>query len=123
MWRLIIHDWSKFLPAESRAYTKRFFQGGCPEGEWKVAWRHHVQHNPHHWEHWSQNGELLPMPEVFVREMVADWMAAGKAYAGASNVQDWLNKAAPKMKLHPGTIEILCRVLKQHNTTWPLLGN
>jgi hypothetical protein len=33
--------------------------------------------------------KALPMPEKFVREMVADWMGAGRAITGRWDVNDW----------------------------------
>jgi hypothetical protein len=49
---------------------------------------------------------VVPMPMVCVREMVADWFAAGKAYNGAwpdpANFA-WYKANRPKMHLHPDT--------------------
>jgi hypothetical protein len=121
--RLIVHDWTKFLPCEYRVYIKRYVHNACPEDEWKVAWLHHLNHNPHHWEHWVLKGEALQMPETYIREMVADWMAVGASYPGADSIQVWLGKKAEKMNLYPLTIQTLCRILNQHGIIWPLKGN
>lgn len=49
---------------------------------------------------------VLPMPLVCVREMIADWFAAGRAYNGAwpdPNNYKWYKTNRPKMHLHPTT--------------------
>jgi hypothetical protein len=111
LWRLVIHDWSKFMPAEWGPYARRFFSGnsgkldktGDPE-EFHRAWTHHWHLNPHHWEHWlTADGKPLTMPEPFVREMVADWMGAGRAITGKWEVLEWYQKNAERMLLHPQT--------------------
>lgn len=110
--RLIVHDWTKFLPAEWVPYALSFY------GPWKyserpgwlverfdIAWIHHQHHNPHHWQHWvlrEDSGlvKTLPMPRGLVREMVADWMGAGRAITGKWGAAEWYLANAPKMLLH-----------------------
>jgi len=57
IWRLVIHDWSKFTPAEAPHYGRQFFGArDDPEG-FARAWLHHQNANPHHWEFWiSRSG-------------------------------------------------------------------
>lgn len=128
LWRLLIHDWAKFTPAEWRPYV-RYFYGAPPasasqwtttagtgvdlwhrrvEYEFELAWLHHQHASPHHWQHWvleEDDGEtkLLPMPEHFIREMVADWAGAGRAKTGRWEVREWYAENGPKMLLHPDT--------------------
>jgi hypothetical protein len=50
----------------------------------------------------------LPMPNLYINEMLADWMGAGRAYApaGTWSIQstlDWYRKNKDKMQLHPDT--------------------
>jgi hypothetical protein len=59
LWRLIKHDWSKFLPCECVAYANYFsinWPGGiCPAGieaAFGAAWLHHQNFNDHHWQYW-----------------------------------------------------------------------
>lgn len=129
LWRLLIHDWSKLTPSEWRPYVRKFY------GSWGVArgwdhadaikarveeafdraWLHHQHRSPHHWQHWvlrEDGGETLPlrMPSKLVREMVADWMGAGRAITGRWEVQEWYLKNAAKMLLAPETrreVEVL----------------
>lgn len=121
LWRLIIHDWSKFTPTEIFGYAGNV--GGVISKErWAKSWLHHLHHNPHHSEHWilswcgnpqfyDELGEhvaefviVLPMPETYVREMVADMMATGKTVTGYWDITRWLNDNGPKMQLHSDTI-------------------
>lgn len=46
--------------------------------------------------------KLQPMPDVFRREMLADWYGAGKAM-GKPNTIEWYRDNREKMKLHPDT--------------------
>lgn len=43
-----------------------------------------------------------PMPDVYRREMLADWIGAGKAL-GKPNTWEWYEANKDKMKLHPDT--------------------
>jgi hypothetical protein len=124
-WLLLIHDWSKFTLSEAPHYGRQFFgDKGDPEG-FAAAWLHHQNHNPHHWEYWiprtghnrgpSGDNAPLPMPERYVREMVADWLGASRAYAGSypPSLQEWpwFQGNAHKVRLHPETRRLLIAVL------------
>lgn len=86
------------------------------------AWRHHWVANPHHWEHWAHmlpNGLLLeparlddpsPMPETFVREMVADWIGAGYVQ-GKRDIVGWYLANADRMRLHPDTRRLVMQLM------------
>lgn len=164
LWQALIHDLSKFTPAELPAYGRQFCgDKGDPQG-FARTWLHHQNTNPHHWEYWvprtdhsqkptvparicchdhaiDQNSihrgdkELipeflthvqarlvcdilnapgpLPMPEKYVREMVADWMGASRAYTGSWDMRSWLDKNLPKMRLHPETRRLVNLVLSE----------
>lgn len=45
----------------------------------------------------------LPMPERYVREMVADWCGAGRAITGKWEVAQWYTKTRDHIILHPST--------------------
>ena len=112
LWRLLIHDWSKFTPAEWGPYVRSFYgpDGRTPEvrDDFDKAWLHHQHRNPHHWQHWllrEDDGDTLRlrMPEPLVREMVADWMGAGRAITGKWDVASWYEANADKILLHSAT--------------------
>lgn len=113
--RLLIHDLSKFSRAEWSPYVRRFEGGRAGktdhEGdadEWHRAWLHHWHRNPHHWEHWlrfKHGSSVVPlvMPEHFAREMVADWMGAGRAYTGTWDPRSWYARNRNQIVLHDTT--------------------
>jgi hypothetical protein len=123
LWFAIIHDWSKFLPSELPHYDRQFFgDRGDPVG-FAVAWLYHQNRHPHHPEFWITRhdhshgekvaiDECLPMPEVYIREMIADWLGASMAYTGSWDMQEWLAGNLEKKRLHPDTriavIDLLC---------------
>jgi hypothetical protein len=121
-WRLLKHDLSKFSLAEFGSYARKFYGGG--DTNFSVAWLHHQNRNDHHWEHWINRSEhnkgsvngALPMPEMAIREMVADWLAAGKVYNGKwpdlGNFV-WLHKNAQFMNMNSATWHKLQEVLDE----------
>jgi hypothetical protein len=108
LWRLVIHDWSKLTPAEWTPYVRMFYtDDGDPEA-FDRAWLHHQHRNPHHWQAWllrEDDGptKILPMPDDLVREMVADWMGAGRAITGRWEVANWYAVNRHNIALHPDT--------------------
>lgn len=110
-WRLIIHDWSKFTPAEWFPYAENFYGKSLADGSedrrmrkqnFRLAFLHHIHRNPHHWNHWVLK-DAQPMPEHFIREMVADWCGAGKAITGKWEQVEWYAKNKKQIDLHPVT--------------------
>jgi Family of unknown function (DUF5662) len=112
LWRLLIHDWSKFLPSEWFAYAQSFY-GPQPRTEetkrrFNRAWLHHQHFNPHHWQHWvlhedSGQTKVVEMPLPLMREMVADWAGAGRGMTGKWEVRAWYWKNQPHIQLNPVT--------------------
>lgn len=114
----LIHDLSKFSPAEQPFYIAKFtvprLAGSKPspddEAAFLVAVKHHYECNPHHPEHWRDR----PMPECYIREMVADWQVMGIEKNNSPDLVMWLSSQACWDKfdlMHQETIDIL----------WPLL--
>ena len=122
LWRLLIHDWSKLTPAEWGPYVQTFYGPKIPNpgttaevaerearrAAFDKAWLHHQHRNPHHWQHWllqEDDGDLktLEMPCGLAREMVADWMGAGRAITGRWEVATWYEANRHKIRLHPET--------------------
>ncbi len=118
-WRGLVHDLSKFSPTEWTPYVETFY-GKKPSprdasgaydpskigGAFDMAWLHHQHCNRHHWQWWILRGDqdaqkILPMPLVYLKEMLADWRGAGKAITGEDNTPEWFAKNKDKMALHP----------------------
>jgi hypothetical protein len=120
-----VHDNSKFSTDEFGPYLHWFyddqgtnFNGGYTweftlqaelNKKFQYAWNHHIHNNPHHWEYWTINGKPIPMPDNFVREMVADWIGFGKA-KGTNDVLTWYPKQ--KLNLHDETRKKVEQLLK-----------
>lgn len=119
LWRLLIHDMSKFSRAEFGPYARKFLiEESTPEIEmaFAQAWLHHENKNPHHWGYWIARsgkftGQALPMPRAYAREMVADWWAAGRAYSKSWDMHNWLVKSVPGFNLHPETLRSVYQAL------------
>jgi len=112
IWRLLIHDWSKLTLAEWGPYVRSFYgtEGRTPEvrAAFNAAWLHHQHRNPHHWQHWLLREDdgptvALEMPPKLIREMVADWMGAGRAITGKWEVGSWYAANRDKIVLAEGT--------------------
>jgi hypothetical protein len=135
-WRLLVHDYTKFSKAEWSPYVDRFFRGNSGKEDktydpdsFKEAWKHHWQNNPHHWEYWvnhlgarsiydnthTQFEEAQIMPVTYVREMVADWIGAGRAITGKWGIEGWYNNTKGKQNLHYLTRQLVEDILKEVN--------
>ena len=122
LWRLLIHDYSKFLPREWLPYSD-YFHGICDycgqerlkclayrdivREDFDKAWLHHQHSNPHHWQYWltfdGTTPRALEIPEHFVRELVSDWASAGKCINGTWEFASWYEANKDKMLFHPNT--------------------
>lgn len=141
LWRLVKHDWSKFLPCEWVPYALYFYGDlpkwdqakiACPGYNYRntkegmaecfdTAWLHHQHANDHHWQHWvlredSGATKVLDMPVPVMREMVADWMGAGRAITGKWEALTWYTKNRDQIMLSENTrwrVEALLNKLAQ----------
>lgn len=120
--QLIIHDLDKFLPRMWVPYVNQFYREGAPKLRkgyyhnpdsanvaFNTAWMRHCMGSRHHWQHYAMVSEsggdpvTRPMPDRFVREMVADWSGAGMAQGFGSDPQPWYRENRDRMTLHPET--------------------
>lgn len=119
-WRGLVHDLSKFLPDEWFPYVEFFYGAWKDRGEtlsvrvlaaFNAAWLRHQHRNPHHWQYWRLREDdggtkLLPMPEKYVREMLADWRGAGRAQ-GFDKLGPWYEKNHRMIELERETRALL----------------
>lgn len=112
----IVHDLSKFSPTEFFESVK-YYQGtsspidACKkENGWSAAWLHHKGRNKHHYEYYVDNldngGTPLEMPMKYKKEMLCDFLGAGRAYYGKSftfqkEYEWWVNKKSKPLAMHP----------------------
>lgn len=91
IWRLIKHDWTKFLIfKETLAYGEKFYLK-TNNPNFSYALLHHQNFNDHHWEYWISRNQhsqdkntknVLDIPKNAILELIADWMGACRAYEG-----------------------------------------
>lgn len=128
-WQALIHDWSKFRPSEFIAYASFFhgeeiiFKGYYDPGGNELldmGRNFHQNRNPHHWQYWvflcercEPRPRPLPMPERYVREMVADWVGAGRAQEGQADATGWYARNRERILLHPETRCLVEQVLSE----------
>lgn len=110
----ILHDWDKFAPKMFYAYAFQFFdhEGRRTHNELEYldflqTWNRHQKVSKHHWQAWlyvPDSGQMrpLPMPDVYIREMLADWIGAGRAY-GQPHTAVWYQQHKDRIQLDPNT--------------------
>lgn len=93
-------------------------------GDFDAAWNKHIHRNPHHWEYWmlySKAGgfKLIDMPERQIKEMVCDWVGAGKAQGNKSPVSDpysecriWYDKNRGRIQLSEKSRKLVQELIK-----------
>lgn len=123
-WQGIVHDWHKFLPGEWVPYVHYFHNADgtqrqrrdrtgyykptdTGDARFDYAWLLHQKRGKHHWQWWvlPEDGggvKILPMPDRYRKEMLADWRGAGKAQR-AGSVHKWYLANRDKMQMHPET--------------------
>jgi hypothetical protein len=128
-WAGVIHDWQKFTRAEWNPYALTFYGPYARQDRpaWLVeafarAWKHHVRHGPHHWQHWlivaGEYSECVLMPDRYIREMIADWYGAGRSNGAKvsrddryAEVRVWYSKQRNQIRLHPVTRHTVERMI------------
>jgi hypothetical protein len=126
LWIALLHDWSKLLPSEWFPYVDYLNRMGefphakdvhagalaglgiFPKTKESVkeaflaACYLHYQRNKHHWNHYVKDGLAEPMPEIYRREMLADWWAVARALGDESPLA-WYLYSYYKINLHRDT--------------------
>jgi len=112
--------------AELMPYVCNFYLDKKNQESFNRAWNHHLKWNKHHWQYWvlilDDGGSIcLPIPEKYIREMVADWLGASRAIAEGEGIEwtpnrltDWYNQRRATMKLEH-TTRIRVETLLQEN--------
>lgn len=139
-WRGLVHDLSKFHPAEFVECVKFYSPSRSPVAEakerngWSKAWLHHKGVNRHHYEYWvdciDQGGKLLRMPFEDALELVCDGLGASVAYNWKikglyQNEWNWWTEGPmKKARMHPQTrmfIHMMLKTMKEENSSRILL--
>ena len=89
---------------------------GGEDDDFDAAWLKHLRRNPHHWQYWvRQEGggeEIMPIPDKYRKEMLADWRGMARTLHPGGNAAAWYRKHGNQLKLHGETRKWLERELK-----------
>lgn len=110
----ILHDISRLRPSEFLPYlaSAPYSKDNKPASianAFEFAWNDHQHRNKHHWEYWvhfdyhDHSMRILPMPDRYRREMLADWRGAARAKRSKMTVWEWYTVNQSRMLLHPQT--------------------
>jgi len=127
-WQGIVHDMSKFLPSEFFPYVKFFYGKDSKQKSresryqsindagryFQRAWQNHLMRNSHHWQNWINIQDVgvrvvLEMPRKYAKEMVCDWIGAGRAQGyynperPLEEVNNWYSKNKNRIIIHSET--------------------
>ena len=123
-WRGVTHDLSKFHPIEFLESIKYYTGTSSPINECKMdkgyslAWQHHKGHNSHHYEYWIDlldiGGEPIKMPKDDLKELICDWIGAGKTYMGSDFTFEkelkYVSNRISNAKMHKNTKDAIYRI-------------
>lgn len=116
----VFHDWDKLLPGMIRSYARFFYESDGsskqkrgkfgyfkPSDTGDVGFEHailsHLHRNKHHWQYWAMPEHTYEIPEVYVREMIADWCGAHKSQGYRNSIYLWYNENKEKIVFHENT--------------------
>ena len=122
-WQGLLHDLSKYSPAEFWVGARHYQGHRSPNEEerrlygYSRAWMHHKGRNRHHYEYWTdyhpetKRVEPVKMPIRYVAEMFCDRVAASKIYQGEKYTDDhplaYFLSAKPRRRIHSATSDLL----------------
>lgn len=120
------HDNTKYWADEYEAYDRYFYPDEYEDNppflqrveEYQRAWLEHMHRNPHHWQHWvliNDNGffTVLPMPEVYVIEMICDWWSFSWKKGNLYEIFDWIDENSPHILLDNETTRLVEKILNR----------
>lgn len=117
------HDLSKLEDEEFIPYCNHFYPHGDDfhddEPAFDLAWLHHQNVNPHHWQYWvliRDSGEIVPMdmPIDYICEMLCDWHSF--SYKNPeSTALVWYNDNKDSFKFSDKTREIVDTLIQCMN--------
>lgn len=114
------HDLSKLSNEEFIPYRKQFFPTSFEKladnkEAFDLAWRHHKENNPHHWEHWIEKHNTV-MPDNYDGRaqficMVCDWMAMSMKFGDTP--REYYEKNKNKIQLSEDFIQWLYAIFEK----------
>jgi hypothetical protein len=112
LWIALTHDWDKFLPDVWFPYARAHMPAdGAKRSQLDAAFTQakmiHQHRSKHHWQFWvfindCGETECLPIPDVYRRELLADWRGAAVSM-GKPDLLGWYTSCRDAMLLHAET--------------------
>jgi len=127
----LFHDMSKYSFKEFFVYVDNFYNKdgtkkkvrdsngaydtNLQSDKFKSGWINH-QRNKHHWQAWCNIGDkgiitAIDMPEVYIREMIADWCGAQRQEKGEPIPLTWYSKNKQNMVLTDNSDRLIQKVI------------
>lgn len=119
IWQGITHDLDKFRIGYFKSYKEyegsKGYKSQLPETLYpKTGSRalnkeilRHKKRSPHHWQYYCYGRkEPSPIPDKYIKEMVCDWIGAGKA-RGRKDLMGWYLESKDLMVINNDTKEKL----------------
>ena len=117
------HDNSKYEDDEFGPYRAKYYpvneeESATADGPFQVAWKHHYDNNPHHWQYWTDShGELddekydSEKVKLAYIEMLCDQLAMSMQFNNRPD--EWYESNKDNMKLYPEEKRYYEDLLKQ----------
>lgn len=102
---LEIHDDSSFDELGFNGNRQWFFPNLNEDKNREImmeAWNHHISVNKHHWEYYVNNDDVEEIPDIYLVELLCDWVAFSMKYQVITPLEHYMN-IKPIIKLHPNT--------------------
>lgn len=121
------HDASKYSDYEFNQYLHHFYpeknhiETDEEKTEYDLAWLHHQNSNPHHWQYWvlikDDNANIIPLdiPENYIIEMLCDWHSFS-IKDPINTAENWYLQNEDSMILSTNTREIITNLLPLFKT-------
>lgn len=121
--QLLKHDLSKFTPFEFIEYANTFCDKDGnkqyePTKSFDDAWKRHIKYNKHHWEHYVNLETNIPstMPNEYIKEMLADWLAVELTVNNSSTAIDYYNEHKKEINIDEYTRNIFEYYLQKYGS-------
>lgn len=107
-----MHDESKLSEHEFTQYRNYFFPAEREMKDKKKfdpAWQHHLKNNDHHWELWTIAAKGDPYADIYLVQMICDWIAMGFE-CGNPNAKEYYEKNKDSIKLPEWAIKLIYQI-------------
>ena len=110
------HDLSKVSQEEFIQYQRNFYPiGEKDDSGFDAAWKHHLEHNKHHWQSWADKVFFHPYEaECHCVCMICDWMAMGMKFNDTA--EEYYTKNKDKITLPDWAVTFINEIFDRIRT-------